>query len=496
VVATALPANMSGEYSSMSTRYQPSSLSWSAYKNALRKGFSVSSDVTVDLGDHQKVVDYLCEKYRRKLAGSGLTGLEDVLKDIDMTTSPGFPWSMLPGVSNKSDLLNHKRYAPIFLNWLSVFPKAAAEGGHVTIWSMFLKSEMRESSKVRSNATRAVYSSDFAYTIWMNILCKEFNNGFYDLCLNENYNTAVGVSPFSGGWHALACQTILKCDNEPFEYVFSGDVGAFDFHVQNILQSGDTQIRVACSDWNARTRRFYEHLVWENTHGLLACYDNEKNGVVVMTGIYTKSFQKSGSPNTATSNTIMHDIVTTHLYKKCDANEGSDYKRKIYSDDNVAGVNHHVACYLDDYAHEHYKGYGMNLRLPDGNSSFLTDPDGASFLSARFVKTRHGYAYQHSNPDKILSSLMWSHGNVSMSDRFAKVCSLRMLAYGDKELFEFVDQVARSLLPIMKAAKADVGSYLSTDSLDKLFFGHEGGVPFNTKQVCQSLERTITEWNL
>jgi len=131
---------------------------------------------------------------------SRVMGQDAVVASMDMTTSPGYPWT-LKFSSKKVMMADHSVMRVVSDYWDLI----GSENLDliVPIWTCAQKRELRDVEKLLENSLRTFTASPFELSVATNRLCLDANERFYDGAIEHSFS-AVGKSKFLSGWDSMA----------------------------------------------------------------------------------------------------------------------------------------------------------------------------------------------------------------------------------------------------------------------------------------------------
>lgn len=367
---------------------------------------------------------------------------DEAISRIELSSSPGFPWRSK--YATKRDVIENE--LPLIRSIVErVFATGDVDyvfdGQRYTnvFWLTSPKSEIRPIEKVNNvdkskRKTRTFMCGDLICHIVGFMLYKEQNDNFLDLALSNSWS-AIGLSPWYGGWNSLV-RILLR--NSPHSSIAKNfhcyDASHMEASVSDAMQDLIYEARNQSlpSYCEIASQWFYLNV----TNSLIIDID----GFVVM----KNGKNPSGSFNTLTDNTMALIIVFLYciscfymsLEKVFEA-----YHRiacKMLGDDSIFEECPELAD-LEMCANE----LGFNL-LPESEPGPLTQ---CSFLSSKFnFNTRYCSWIQYNNWEKTIANVFFNFKARSWRLTYAKLCAVRQIfyAYDDKRVY--VDKLLNYIL--------------------------------------------------
>ncbi len=398
---------------------------------------------------------------------------QDVAARLDGSTSAGFPWNLK--YTSKNQLLSSDgaeefwAVAEAFFDDLPGLAAASDPNVVASVWHAFLKEELRSVEKLSASPPkiRSISGCPLELTLACGMLCLPFNEWFYSA--HSLLPSAVGMSPFWGGWHRLyhhlvggrrrwlACIDVRKWDRRFYTRL---KVAVRNLRVAMMRLKGDALY----ASFEAHLRGLYTFLY----RGHVAVPDAQMRHIVVITiGML------SGWPNTTVDNTLGHLIewlclLTTHNLLPL---LGDGVVFKIYGDDIIVAACDEVKAVLTPATiTAHYESRGWSTHpfdwLPVGH------PD-VEFLGGRFHADPVSgmVAYAPLDPAKGVDSMRFK-GTGDVNSAFTRACALRLLHFFNPDACALATGYAQELLPLVDPALRT--NYLTDDSIRRVHFGFEG----------------------
>lgn len=260
---------------------------------------------------------------------------EEVIRELDKTTSSGFPWSL--EFHNKKEMLESSASSVIDWYWEYISQGNAildpclkeqaleselnSEMRYHPIWTCAQKVEMRPIDKLKANSIRTFTAAPIEHTVALARLCLDFNNLFYDA--DETWSF-VGRSKFAQGWNKLI-ERLLKY-NLGLEF----DASSWDSSCFQLAMIDQLEFRWESLDPDFKTL--------DNRRRLVTLYEEIIWSVIVMENgelVWKNTGNPSGSGNTIVDNTmILYRVIAYCWIRACPP------EKRTYSayHDNVEGV--------------------------------------------------------------------------------------------------------------------------------------------------------------
>lgn len=363
---------------------------------------------------------------------AGMISMTDAINDLDLTTSPGFPWSMKYG--SKKDFLHSADSGYLKIFWDNL----GSDKGPNTVWSNSLKDELRPIEKVRSGNTRVVHGAPVEHVVATNMFCLEQNRQFYSSHLMSA--SAVGLNPYAGGWDRLYRK--LKRFNRGFAL----DEKSFDTTMIALLLS---KVRDMRWKWLERTtppqnRAELKAKFW-------ALYDDIINTVIVTPlGEFIQKFRgnPSGSSNTVVDNTLVLYAMLAFCWIKTVSRSYAEFESKtakaLYGDDNTFTVCESV---IDKFCGTNIRKWaaeiGINVKDVNLQPRPVLELD---FLKKNFVLAGRIAVFAPLDSWKYVSSLLLrTKKNATPALRLGRACAIRQLVFFSTA-FPIVDSWCKKLI--------------------------------------------------
>lgn len=358
--------------------------------------------------------------------GSRVLDQAAVVASMDMTTSPGYPWTLL--YTSKRVMLGDERAMRVLLDFWNYM--GLKRPGIAAIWTSSQKRELRDVDKLAENSLRTFTASPFELSVATNRLCLDANEKFYDGAIDMCWS-AVGKSKFLSGWDSMA----RKLDRFPNK--FELDESQYDSSLFRAALYGQRDIR-----WS-QLHSFDQ--TEENYNRLNNVYDHIVNSYIVMedgTLIQKTTGNPSGSSNTVVDNTMILFRLFAYAWIRLCRKNGrrplySDFLSNVvallYGDDNTYSCSDEVVGWFNPHnIGEIWSGIGVTTKTPCYEPGTL---DSVSFLSNRFKYSKvYSMWFPVPETERILSSVCWGASKDDVRYHFLRTCALRMDSYWNKEV--------------------------------------------------------------
>lgn len=142
---------------------------------------------------------WLDKHFRPYMGGADILPMDFVLREMNMSTSPGYPWNM--SYPTKTEFLADETMSKVLADYHEVIASCYPCGVE-PIWTCSVKgAEMRPIEKILDNKLRTFTASPIEHSVSGNIYCLDMNSKFYRSA-NRTWSF-VGQSKFNGGWDRL-----------------------------------------------------------------------------------------------------------------------------------------------------------------------------------------------------------------------------------------------------------------------------------------------------
>lgn len=361
--------------------------------------------------------DWLYLEFRDAFEKSEIIDLDTSVSHFDMSTSPGYPYSTL--YRDKREFLDDGGMEELHMfdqNLLDL-PTPCC------VWTSSLKEELRKVSKIRDNKIRQFTGAPCTYVAALNRYTLRQNEALYTL--HTTTASAVGMSPFYGGWNKLF-QKLAR-----FKNGYVGDFEEYDSSLFRRLLAAQADVRwrgicvtnlaLGCDALSTHRQRFYK-LTKEEIHALMK----------LVCGLMMQKHlgNPSGTPNTTTNNTFVLFLLLCMYWITNKLGSYSQFKlwvrAALYGDDNTFTVACEIVHAFNGAGFERYcNGIGLTLHV---NHEPLA-PSSLEFLSCGFA-VKNGVAYMKPLKLEKFRAGLLCRDDGRPSTRLSRVCAYQMLLFG------------------------------------------------------------------
>ncbi len=369
---------------------------------------------------------------------------DEAVRSIELSASPGFPWNK-KYQTKRETLANELELIRSIVN--RVFEHGDVDYEFLGVrytnvfWLTSPKSEIRPISKVNDpdpakRKTRTFMCGDLICHIIGFMLYKTQNDNFLNLAYTNSWS-AVGLSPYYGGWHQMANILLRNVSSHSSQFLQEFqcyDASHMEASVSDAVQCSIYAMRN--SSLHPRTTRARDWFFLQITNSLIidvdgfVCMKNGKN--------------PSGNVNTLVDNTLSLILVFLYIL----ARELGDFEKviaayrriacKMVGDDSICEVCPELSR-LQLFAWE--IGFDLTLESQPGP---LTD---CSFLSSRFVfDTRYCMWIQFNNYEKIIANVYFNFKAKSWRLCYIKLCAARQMFFAFPEQRKQIDSLLHYIL--------------------------------------------------
>lgn len=365
------------------------------------------------------------------MSGSKVLSEEEVLAEMDLTTSCGYPWSLRH--VKKSDFLKDDRIKASLTDYWDLLVSSNNE--MVPIWTCSQKRELRALEKLDNLEHRTFTASSIEFTTSCNRLCLDMNNKFYD---GSRFTWSfVGTTKFLMGWDNL--HTRLDIHPNAFEL----DESSYDASLFSVAMYGQRDIRWSMlhSDYQTddnwvRLANVYDQVV----HSVIILENGEiiqKHGgmpsgftntigdnTMILYRLFSYSFIVSAREQNLLSATAL--VPVTRLFFE------NNVEAALNGDDNSFTCSDLVVSWFNPVSIARiWTAIGIKTKTPCESSRKLSE---ISFLSNKFYFDEDLGIYLPSpETEKVLCSLMYNSSIQDVRWHYLRACALRLDSFGNKE---------------------------------------------------------------
>lgn len=323
-------------------------------------------------------------------------------KGINMTTSPGLPYTQSGLTNTKSkffeqatDLGSYRPTNLAIIEFKRILANAQNGIFEGELKCVHLKDEIVSLLKIISGKTRTVHSTNVMTLIFERVVSGDFNRVIKEISDGTGEHT-VGLNPEGEHWNNVACSGCF------LQFVGSWDVKNWDANMPLVAAIATAQVRDALYKY-AYASRNEEYPEWATflMHAIEAdCVSTFTQFGNVIT--YKNKGMLSGHPNTYLVNSMWHSILARMIVRRIIRRNGlthllsfthySDIVRlKFGGDDVLWFVNPRYAQMLSPEAiAEGYKHYGYTITASDKSANLrFTTIFEAEFLKQGFQIDPH-----------------------------------------------------------------------------------------------------------
>lgn len=367
-------------------------------------------------------VDWAEKHFRPHIGSTFVVDHDRARRDLDRTTSPGYPWSRF--WSNKGQFLDSEeapKVEKIFWDSLTTDKPLKA------FWTASLKRELRPVEKLVENKIRTFTASPTELSVATTRMCLDFNEKFYES--NNKTWSFVGCSKFYQGFDRLY-RRLNKHPN-----AFELDESSFDASLFR---------RAMYSARDLRWRMLHDiEKTPENKKRLWEIYEQIVNSIIVLDN--GEVFQKntgnpSGSANTIVDNTLILFMLFAYAFIMLALEYAPEFatfecfmelvEAALNGDDNTFTVSNKIISWFNaENVARIWKLLGVETKSPDFKPRKLSE---CEFLSHSFKKL-HGMWLPMPERDKALCSLMWGSEVDDVRFTLLRAYALRIETWPDEQ---------------------------------------------------------------
>jgi len=360
------------------------------------------------------------------MMGSRVKSQQEVVDGLDMTTSPGFPWTRKYATKRAmyDDWKDFSKYMEDDWERLRFDEYAAVFGNS-------LKEEIRPQEKIVANSIRTFTAGPIEMTIHGNRLFEDMNQRFYAAHLKTA--SVVGFSPLKGGWDQL----VRKLRRHPNGFAL--DESQYDSSLRAYLMW-------ACAAYRWRMLR-QEDQTPVNLERLQVYYRNLVNTLILTSdGVFVmkKGGNPSGSVNTISDNTLILFILLAYGWIQLVPEEYLDLASfeehvslAICGDDNTWTVSNVMLPYFN--ARALIKEWARIGIVTTTDSLEPRPVEELDFLSAYTVYI-DGVAVPLYSREKMLTSLLYSREPDNPSYALIRACAILRVTWADAHMRNYLKE--------------------------------------------------------
>jgi len=335
------------------------------------------------------------------MGNSEVRDLDAGMNDVDLSTSPGFPWNLK--YKTKRDLYESTDYE--FFRAYCDKDWDELTGYKWYVFTNSLKEEIRADEKIEANKIRTFTASPAEAVVSGNRLFGDMNEKF--IASHLKTSSVVGMNPFVGGWNEL----YNKLKNHPMRYRskivgFELDESEYDSSMRTFLFEAICDFRIKCLRVRDRTP--------DNINRIRQYYRNIVNSVIITAdGIIVQKHlgNPSGSVNTISDNTlVLYFLLAYTWYLLSPVKTIESFRESVVAalqgDDNTWTVDQVTASFYNAISvSNEFSKLGITTTSPCYEPRELEE---LSFLSSSFSRFIDHVCVYDLDTDKILESLKWT----------------------------------------------------------------------------------------
>jgi len=327
---------------------------------------------------------------------------DETAPPVNFSASSGYPFTLTP-YKKKRDFVGPAPYDKTSSQYRDLerssneFLLALQAGKEVeTIYTDFLKDELRPLAKVKSGSTRLVCGAAIDNTVVSRILCGDFVS--HVLRGKIKNNSCLGINEVSVEWD------LLRRHLTAFgKLVFAGDYSCYDgSHTVQLIM-------IVCHIIN-----LYYNDEWSTAREML--FMSFANSIHIFDGKLWKwrGSMPSGNPLTPTINTIINEILMRYaFYYLVPSIDFDDHVVAAYvGDDNVVGPSEVVSDRFNAITLSVFMatiGYKYTDELKTGDIVALRPIEDVEFLKRKFrFDPEHGRYLAPLREESLMQSLQWT----------------------------------------------------------------------------------------
>nr|WRQ64749.1 polyprotein 2 [Patatavirales sp.] len=424
---------------------------------------------------------------------SEVRDLDAGLLDVDLSTSPGFPWNLK--YKTKRDLYESADYE--FFRAYCDKDWDELTGYKWYVFTNSLKEEIRPDEKIKANKIRTFTASPAEAVVSGNRLFGDMNEKF--IASHLKTSSVVGMNPFKGGWN----EVYQKLKNHPMRgrskiVGFEMDESEYDSSLRSFLFEAVCDFRIKCLRVRDRTP--------ENINRIRQYYRNIVNSVIITAdGIIIQKHlgNPSGSVNTISDNTlILYFLLAYTWYLLSPVKTIESFRESVVAalqgDDNTWTVDQITAEFYNAVSvSKEFSKIGIVTTSPCYEARELEE---LSFLSSSFSRFIDHVCVYDLDTDKILESLKWTeypNDPIRTLERVA-ACLLNTWPNQDARWLcrKLSDFIINEYDPVLRGNKewVDQKSKFWTDAMFLFFYVGDAGALNDVSHIKEfNMESFITK---
>ena len=431
----------------------------------------------------------MCKHFGVYMSDSKVLTKEDAMREMDKTTSPGFPWNEIG--STKNEILEaipeqfHEFVDKVWDHYL-------LQDDYWFIFVNSLKEEIRPTEKIKLNKIRTFTASPMEAVVVGYRLFGDMNNKFYDSHLKTA--SVVGLCPFRGGWDSL----YQKLKNHPkTKNPIAYELDESEYDSSLFQQIFDCIVRFR---WNCLRD---QDKTPENYKRVCNYYKNLVNSVIITAdgNIVQKSTgNPSGSVNTISDNTLALYWLLAYAWYLLASEELRTYEDfdesvilALQGDDNTWTVDEITNLFYNaKTVSAIFSSVGVTTTSPSYEPRRLEEVE---FLSSSFSKKIAGMCIYDLCPEKLVESLKWTKHPGDATMTLVRVLAIMRVTWPDREMRKLCKTIANYIIekydPILmfdsewKLAKAQ---YLPDEEYRMFYCGGKSTSPIKINMPTLEIE--------
>ncbi len=349
-----------------------------------------------------------------------ISSIEEVVSDIDFTTSPGYPASFF-GMNTKRELVDSEGFQEYLGNFDPDSPL------YDPIWSCSPKREfMPVEDIVDKNKIRVFCIPPYFFLYFQHMYGKRVS-----LRLKNFKWSAYGFCPYFGGTDELASQ--LETKRVRIFY----DVSGWDKIIPILSDVYNFVLSIANKDPSVSE--------WDFSVFMYIARNMSRVRVVLPDGdvVVRTRGNPSGSGTTTRDNIIMHIVMIMHMlfqfyYEKFGETPTDDFISmqvvKVFGDDSIMSLDVEFDG-IENFVPKFFLQYGLKIKYVHGGLDFPVT--GMEFLGFRFEKRE--FFYPKYPIARLAAGLVIDLDSVDRESYSMKVFSLMMMSFPHPEHLFFVE---------------------------------------------------------
>jgi len=393
------------------------------------------------------------QHFIRHMGGSRVLDQDFCVKELDRSTSVGYPLSL--EFHTKGEYLDRgpKLMLADFWDMIGKIEERVMR----PIWTCSQKRELRAAEKLLENKIRTFTASPIEHSVALNRFCLDMNSKFY-LSNNKTWSF-VGCSKFLQGWNAL----FARLAKHP--YAFELDESEYDSSLFARAMYGQLDIRWAMLAEEYKTpenllrfQRLYDDIV----HSVIVLENGEliqkhtgnpsgsANTIVDNTMILFRLFayawielarKKFGQANAASLAAAKLDDITLRDYEGDVFGSYQDFVKNVEAalngDDNTFTVSQLCVSWFNPKTIAPiWSGIGVTTKTPCEEPRALKD---VQFLSQGFREEK-GVWLPVPDTDRVLCSLRWGSSDDDVRWHLMRAYALRIDSWANLECRSFIQK--------------------------------------------------------